>query len=66
MALDSGLSELGIVSERSSDAFFLVLPESDTQLLIEPTAVWSLELPTGEGVRLSQMLRGSVNGKTGR
>jgi len=60
LALDGGTLELRLSSQNSSSGVLLVLPDSENQLLIELTAVWSLDSPAGGNVRLIPVLRGSA------
>lgn len=60
LALDGGVLELPIFSERSADGALIVLPESENQLLITLTPVWSLAPSAGGGARLLPALRGSA------
>jgi hypothetical protein len=60
LALEGDALELHIFQEGAPDGVFSVLLGRENRLLIELTAVWSLEAPAGEGARLLPVLRGTA------
>jgi len=64
LLLDGGSPELRITSDRIEGASLLILPDTNTDLIIELKPVWSWVFSASEGVRLLPSLTGSA--KVGR
>lgn len=60
LLLDGGSPELRIASDKIEGGFFLVLPDIDSDLVIELTLVWSWYSSAAEGVRLVPSLTGNA------
>lgn len=61
LLLDGAPPELRIRSERIASGFLLIPPDSNSNLVIEFNAAWSLSSFVGEGVRLRPVLIGSAS-----
>lgn len=61
LLLDGAPPELRITSERIAGGFLLIPPDSNSNLVIEFNAGWSLMSFVGEGVRLRPVLIGSAS-----
>jgi hypothetical protein len=61
LLLDGAPPELRITSERIAGGFLLIPPDSNSDLVIEFNAAWSLVSFVGEGVRLGPVLIGSAS-----
>jgi len=64
LLIDGGPPELRITSDRIENASLLILPDNDTDLIIELKLVWAWSSSADEGVRLLPALTGSA--KVGR
>jgi hypothetical protein len=61
---EGGELELRLSSDKSSKVDFLLVPDTQNQLLIEFTPVWSLVASAGEGVQLTPLLNGAARGSS--
>jgi hypothetical protein len=60
LLLDGALPKISITSEKIAGGVLLVLPDSDSNVVIELNAVWSLSSSVEQGMRLGPVLIGSA------
>ena len=65
LLLDGAPPELRVTPERIAGGFLLIPPDSNSNLVIEFNAAWSLSSFVGEGVRLRPVLIGSASVERG-